>query len=105
MSKKEVLKKMLLRKPFYPSQYLHPDARKVQNEMTKPLEPLTYKLKDLPDKLENLTEPLGPNPDLPFFVSSINSKDIKVSNLLSCRWLERILETSLFIESTVTAER
>mmetsp|Transcript_33253 Transcript_33253/g.38718 ORF Transcript_33253/g.38718 Transcript_33253/m.38718 type:complete len:143 (-) Transcript_33253:154-582(-) len=78
MNKKEVLKKMLLRKPFYPSQYLHPAARKLQNQMTEPLEPLKYKLKEVPKDLDDITEPLGASKDIPFFVARTHTGNLPV---------------------------
>jgi len=71
MDKTKILKTMILRLPKYNPNRAHPIVKKIQNRMSQPPQPLTYKLYDLPQNItspEDVLTPLGPKEDIPFRV-------------------------------------
>ena len=72
MSKKEVLKSLLLRPPVGNLNKLHPKAKLMRDQMTQPLEPLKYKLKDIDPTKDGIYKPLGVDQPLSFHVIKEN---------------------------------
>ena len=54
-----------------------PKVQKFREQVTKPLEPLTYKLQDLPENHDSLI-PLGAKEKLPFFVERTPSMNLPI---------------------------
>ncbi len=74
MNKAKVLQSMVLRLPKYNAAKAHPAVRKIQNRMSQPPKPLTYKLQELPENITDVADvitPLGTHQDIPFHVLSI----------------------------------
>ena len=79
MSRVKLMKEMWLRPPTKKALSIHPEAQKIQNAMTKPLPPLTYKLQDLPENAEEYQfKPLGNTEHIPFQVERTKSGNLPV---------------------------
>ncbi len=63
------IEKMIVREPARKPHRMHPRAIEKWNRMLEPLEPLKYKLQELPEKDNTKYEPMGYDPEIPFQVS------------------------------------
>ena len=65
------IEKMIVREPKTKIDNLHPKAKQKWNQMTQPLEPLKYKLQELPQPDTTWQTPLGAAETLPFQVNIV----------------------------------
>lgn len=68
MNKRDVLKLMILRRPSVRLNKLHPKALQKRIQYTQPLEPLAFKLQEVPEDTAFQFKPLGVNQSIPFTV-------------------------------------
>lgn len=78
MSGKKNLAKDIILRPFLNPLKIHPNALKVQERMTRPPEPLKFKLHDLPENYEQTLPPLGNTDHLPFQVDRTHLGNLPV---------------------------
>lgn len=80
--KEEYLKSFIVRKPTKSIEKLHPAAKRVYNKMIQEPEPLTYKLKDIPEKDSKyyweISKPLGDTAHIPFHVARTHTDNLPV---------------------------
>ena len=73
-----MIEKMIVRKPTDRYKRMHPNIRKMINQTTQPLLPLTYKLQELPDPDTTFNTPMGVGEEVPFEVKRTANGNLPV---------------------------